>query len=119
MVSKGHRIVSPPKMPIFRGPNTSGGASASKEAGKVPLGDRPNSFASGVSVEAAPMGLHVGQLKMGMPLVFIARRQQNVRGWLTKMERYFLLMRYPADTWIEVVATCCTEVAEAWFNGES
>ena len=35
------------------------------------------------------------------------------------MERYFRLMRYPADTWIEVVATRLTEAAEAWFNGES
>ena len=42
-----------------------------------------------------------------------------MRDWLTKMERFFRLMRYPADTWIEVVATCLTEAAEAWFNGES
>ena len=28
-------------------------------------------------------------------------------------------MRYPADTWIEVVATRLTDAAEAWFNGES
>ena len=59
------------------------------------------------------MGLHVGQLKMDMPLVFTASRQQNVRGWLAKMERYFRLMRYPTDMWIEVVATCLTEVAKA------
>ena len=38
---------------------------------------------------------------------------------MTKMERYFRLMRYPADTWIEVVATRLTEAAEAWFNGKS
>ena len=35
------------------------------------------------------------------------------------MERYFKLMRYPTDTWIEVVATRLTDAAEAWFNGES
>ena len=28
-------------------------------------------------------------------------------------------MHYPADTWIEVVATRHTKVAKAWFNGES
>ena len=28
-------------------------------------------------------------------------------------------MRYPVDTWIEVVATRLTEAAKAWFNGES
>ena len=42
-----------------------------------------------------------------------------MRGWLTKMERYFRLMHYLANTWIEVVATRLTEVVEAWFNGES
>ena len=35
------------------------------------------------------------------------------------MERYFKLMCYHADTWIEVVATRLTDAAEAWFNGES
>ena len=30
MVSKGHRTISPPKIPIFGGPNTSGDASTSK-----------------------------------------------------------------------------------------
>ena len=35
------------------------------------------------------------------------------------MERYFKLMCYPADTWIEVVATRLMDAAEAWFNGES
>ena len=65
------------------------------------------------------MGLYIGQLKMDMPLVFTASRQQNVQGWLTKMECYFRLMRYPVDIWIEFVATRLTEAAEAWLNGES
>ena len=42
-----------------------------------------------------------------------------MRGWLTKMERYFRLMRYPTDRWIEVVARRLTEIVEVWFNGES
>ena len=119
LFSEGHRTVSPPKLPIFEGPNMSSDASTLKQAGKVPLGNRPDSPESGVSVGAAPTGLRVGQLKMDMPPVFIASRQQNVRGWLTKMERYFRLMRYPADIWIEVVAIRLIEVAESWFNGES
>ena len=119
LFSEGHHTVSPPKMPSFGGSNTSGDASTSKQAGKIPLGNRPDSLESGINVGAAPAGLHVGQLKMDMPPVFTASRQQNVRGWLTKMERYFWLMRYPVDTWIEVVATHLTETAEAWFNGES
>ena len=89
LFSKGHRTISPPKMPNFGGPNTSGDASTSKKAGKVPLRDRPDSPDSGISVGATPAGLRVGQLKVDMPPVFIASRQQNVRGWLTKMERYF------------------------------
>ena len=101
------------------GPNTFGDASTSKRVGKVPLGDRPDSPKSGASVGVVPAGLHVSQLKMDMPPFFTASRQQNVRGWVTKMERYFRLMRYLADTWIEVVATNLTEAAEAWFNGES
>ena len=97
----------------------SGDVSTSKQAGKIPLGDRPDSPESGINVGATPARLSVGQLKMDMPPVFTASRQQNARGWLTKMERYFWLMRYPTDTWIEVVATRLTEAAEAWFNGES
>ena len=119
LFSEGHRTVSPPKMPSFGGPNTSGDASTSKQAGKIPLGNRPDSPESGVNMGAAPAGLCVGQLKMDMPPVFTASRQQNVRGWLTKMERYFRLICYLADTWIEVVATHLTEAAEAWFNVES
>ena len=122
MISEGHRTVSALKVPNFGTlgqPNTSGSASTSKGADTVPLGDRPHSPESGISMEAAPAGLRVSQLKTDMPLVFTASRKQNVRGWLTKMECYFRLMRYPADMWIEVVATCLTEAAEAWFNGES
>ena len=29
------------------------------------------------------------------------------------------MMHYPVDTWIEVVVTRLTKVAEAWFNSES
>ena len=80
---------------------------------------RPDSPKLGVSMGAAPAGLRVSQLKMDMLPIFNASRQQNVRGWLTKMERYFRLMRYPVGTCIEVVAICLTEAAEAWFKGES
>ena len=120
MVSEGHRTVSPPAVTGFGAQGKASTSGEEKRAGKGPLGrGRPDSPESGVSVEAAPAGLRVGQLKMDMPPVFTASRQQNVRGWLTKMERYFRLMRYPVDTWIEVVATRLTEAAEAWFNGES
>ena len=58
--SEGHRTVSPPKLSIFGGPNTSGDASTSKQASKVPLGNKLDSLESGVSVGATPAGLRVG-----------------------------------------------------------
>ena len=79
----------------------------------MPLGDKPDSPELGISMAAAPAGLRVGQLKMDMPLVFTASRQQNVRGGLIKMERYFKLMHYLADTSIEVMATRLIEAVEA------
>ena len=75
LFSEGHCTISPPKMPSFGGPNTSGNASTSKKAGKILLGHRPNSPYSGISVGVAPAGLCVGQLKMDMPPVFTASRQ--------------------------------------------
>ena len=62
-------------MVTFGGPNTSGDVNTSKQAGKVPLGNRHDSPESGVNVGAAPVGLSVGQLKMDMPPVFTASRQ--------------------------------------------
>ena len=44
LFSEGHRIVSPPEMPIFGGSNTSGDASTSKQASKIPLGNRPDTL---------------------------------------------------------------------------
>ena len=121
MVSEGHCTVSPQKVRSFGtlgGPNTFGNASTSKAAGKVLLGYRPDS-PGGSNMEVAPAGLRISQLKMDMPPIFTANRQQNVRGWLMKMERYFKLMDYPADIWIEVVATHLIKAAKAVFNGES
>ena len=53
----------------------SGDASMSKQATKIPLGNRPDSPESGINVGAAPAGLRVGQLKIDMPPVFTASRQ--------------------------------------------
>lgn len=46
-----------------------------KRTGRMSLGDRPDTPEFGVNRSAAPLGLHVGQLKMEMPLVFTASRQ--------------------------------------------
>ena len=60
LFSEGHCTILPPKMPSFGGPNMSGDASTSKETGKIPLGDIPDSPKSGINVGAALAGLHVG-----------------------------------------------------------
>ena len=101
LISEGHRNVSSLKVTGFGTlgrPSTSGETGRSKRDSKVPLGDRPDSPESSLCMGAALAGLRVSQLKMDMPPVFIASRQQNMRSWLTKMERYLRLMRYPADT---------------------
>ena len=101
LICEGHRNVSPPKFTTFGTlgkPSTFGDIGTSKRARKVPLGHRPDSPESCISTRAALVGLHVGQLKMDMPPIFTTSEQQNVRGWLMKMERYFKLMRYPFAT---------------------
>ena len=60
LFSEGHRTVSPPKMLSFGGPNMSGDASISKQASKIPLGDKPDSPESSINVGATPTGLRVG-----------------------------------------------------------
>ena len=112
MISEGHCNVSPPEFTNFGTlgkSNTSDETGTSKKVGKAALGDRPNTPQSSISRCVEPAGLHVGQLKMDMPLVFSANGQQNMKGWLMKMERYFKLIRYPVDTWIDVVATRLTD----------
>ena len=89
MVSEGHRDISPPKVTGFGTlgwPNTFGEAGTSKQTSKIRLGDRPDSPKSSISIGAVPTELRIRQLKMDLPPVFTASRQQNVRGWLTKME---------------------------------
>ena len=41
-----------------------------------------------------------------------------VSHWLTKMERYFRLLKYPADIWVEVIATHATSAAQACLDKE-
>ena len=57
LVSEGHRDVSPPKVTSFGTlgqPSTSDEISTSKRAGKAPLGNRPDSPKSGISMGVAP-----------------------------------------------------------------
>ena len=40
----------------------------------------------------------------------------TVHRWLNKLERYFKLMRYSADIWVDVIATCITHPAKVWLD---
>ena len=52
-------------------------------------------------------------LKLEMPEKFTGSRIPTISGWLTKMERYFQLMKYPMDIWVDVIATRVTDAAQA------
>ena len=41
-----------------------------------------------------------------------------ILGWLTKMERYFWIMKYLADIWVDVIATRVTDATHAWLDKE-
>ena len=45
-------------------------------------------------------------------------RIPSVLGWLIKMERYFKLMKYPTDIWVDVISTRVTDAAQAWLDKE-
>ena len=51
-----------------------------------------------------------------MPEKFTGSRIPAIAGWLTKMERYFRLMKYPTDIWVDVIATRVTDAAQAWLD---
>ena len=42
---------------------------------------------------------------------YIGSHTLAVSGRLTKMERYFRLMKYPTDIWVDVIATRITYAA--------
>ena len=68
---------------------------------------------------SAPAGHHeerIGGLKLEMPEKFTGSRIPAIAGWLTKMERYFRLMKYPVDIWVDVIATRVTDAAQAWLD---
>ena len=58
---------------------------------------------------AVPQEARIGGLKLEMPEKYIGSRIPAISGWLTKMERYFRLMKYPTNIWVDVIATCITD----------
>ena len=70
------------------------------------------------STLAVPQDVRIGGLKLEMPEKYTGNQSPVVSGWLTKMERYFRLMKYPTDIWVYVIATCITDAAQAWLDKE-
>ena len=68
------------------------------------------------SATAMPQQDRIGGLKLEMPEKFTGSRIPSIAGWLTKMERYFRLMKYPTDIWVDVIATRVTDAAQAWLD---
>ena len=55
---------------------------------------------------------------MEMPEKYTGSRIPVVLGWLTKMERYFRLMKYPTNIWVDLIATRVIDAAQAWLDKE-
>ena len=73
---------------------------------------------SGVSGTAggAVMGVGVGQMKLDAPPRYGGGRRPGVRVWLSQMERYMRLMKYPRSDWLDVVAMRVEGAASSWMN---
>ena len=82
--------------------------------GVVPVG--PTLATVVLSMSAMPGGSKIGGLKLEMPEKYIGSRMPVVSGWLLKMERYFRLMSYPANIWVDVIATHITDSAHTWLD---
>ena len=74
--------------------------------------------AMATSAPAMPQDARIRGLKLEMPEKYTSNRIPTVLGWLTKMERYFRLMKYPTDIWVDVIATHITDTAQAWLDKE-
>ena len=74
--------------------------------------------ATATSALAVPEDARIGGLKLEMPEKYIGSRILAISGWLTKMKRYFRLMKYPTDIWVDVIATRIMDTAQAWLGKE-
>ena len=83
------------------------------------MGDAgPTLEATATSAPVVPQDARIGGLKLEMPEKYTGSYILAVSGWLTKMERYFRLMKYPTDIWIDVICTRITDAAQAWLYKE-
>ena len=64
----------------------------------------------------AVMGVGVGQMKLDAPPRYGGGRKPGARVWLSQMERYMRLMKYPRNDWLDVVAMRVEGAASSWMN---
>ena len=60
--------------------------------------------------------LGVGQLKLEAPPRYKGSRFPGVRRFLTDVERWMRLMRYPRDMYVDIIATRCEGGPQLWIN---
>ena len=78
----------------------------------------PTLQTTATSAPAVPQDARIGGLKLEMPEKYTGSHTPTVLGWLTKMERYFRLMKYLTNIWVDVIATGITDAAQAWLDKE-
>ena len=62
------------------------------------------------------MGVGVGQMKLDAPPRYGGGRKPSARVWLSQMDCYMRLMKYPQSDWLDVVAMRVEGAASAWMN---
>ena len=72
----------------------------------------------GTSGTAAVAGPGVGQMKLDAPPRYSGGRRPSVRVWLSQMERYMRLMRYPNTDWLDIIAMRVDGTASSWMNAQ-
>lgn len=64
----------------------------------------------------AAISAGVGQMKLDAPPRYGGRRRPGVRVWLSHVERYMRLMKFPPSDWLDIVAMRVKGAASSWMN---
>ena len=64
----------------------------------------------------AAVSVGVGQMKLDAPPRYGGGRRPGVRVWLSHMERYMRLMKFPPSDWLDIVAMRVEGAASSWMN---
>ena len=73
---------------------------------------------AGTSGGAAGGALGVGQMKLDAPPRYLGGRRPGPRAWLSQMEQFMRLMKYPVTDWLDVVAMRVDGAASSWMNAQ-